>query len=351
MIKIGYNDSSQHYGLSTHYEKPSRVNFCVNKLKKELAEEYFLQKLSEINSEKVIELVKQVHTNEYVERIVNFKSHIFICRNCEKKKFTDEAKTFNDLITNKEKCVYCVNLFDLSNMFCYLNSDTFYTGYTFTIALEAIDVIVDLLNIMKKNEINYTFALVRPPGHHCNNNPNGFCIFNNAFVGAKYAQKLGFEKVLILDVDFHHGDGTQELLEANDEPNISFVSIHGYGKTIYPGTGFESNLDKNILNIPLQMTHYIDSREYITDEFYQSILNSQVFPFIENTNPNLIIVSLGFDAHQADPLEGMNITDETYIYLTSELKKLNIPVMFLLEGGYNIETIGRIIPQMVNVLK
>ena len=73
--------------------------------------------------------------------------------------------------------------------------------------------------------------------------------------------------------------------------------------------------------------------------------------FLKEKNPDLIIVSLGFDAHKLDPLEGMNISDLTYIYMTLRLKQLNIPVMFLLEGGYNIKTIGRIIPQMVNILK
>lgn len=186
---------------------------------------------------------------------------------------------------------------------------------------------------------------------HCNNDPNGFCVFNNVMMGTKYAQKIGFEKVLILDVDFHHGDGTQALLEANPDPNISFVSVHGYGEAIYPGTGIKSNLEQGILNIPLAMTPYLESREYVTDNFYQELLNTRVFPFIDNKNPDLIIVSLGFDAHRDDPLEGMNITDLTYIYLAQQLKQLAKPVMFVLEGGYNIKTIGRMIPKIISALK
>ena len=169
-------------------------------------------------------------------------------------------------------------------------------------------------------------------------------------VGAKYAQKIGFSKVLILDVDFHHGDGTQQLIEANPDPNISFVSIHGYGEAIYPGTGKESNLGQGILNIPLVMTQHLESRSYITDDYYQELLDSQVFPFINNISPDLIIVSLGFDAHKDDPLEGMAISDLTYIYLTLKLKQLDKPVMFVLEGGYNIKTIGRVIPKIIEIL-
>ncbi len=91
------------------------------------------------------------------------------------------------------------------------------------------------------------------------------------------------------------------------------------------------------------------SRLYITDEYYQGILVNQVFPFINQQSPEFIIISLGFDAHKEDPLEGMNISDQTYLFLTEELKKLNIPVLFVLEGGYNIETISRLITQMISI--
>lgn len=351
MIKIGYNDSSKHYGSQLHFEKPDRVNFCVSMLKSELEPYYFIQDKICKNNCELIELVKLVHSVKYIENIKDFESNNFICRNCNKKNRTKNTKTLNNFIISKVQCVYCDNHFNLDNIYCFANIDTFYTGYTFNIAIEAIGIITDLLDVMKSANIKYTFALVRPPGHHCNNDPNGFCLFNNSMIGVKYAQKLGYNKVLILDVDFHHGDGTQELLEATPDQNISFVSIHGYGEAIYPETGGKSNLNLNILNIPLKMTSCQESREYITDEFYQEILDSQVFPFIKEKNPDLIIVSLGFDAHKLDPLEGMNISDLTYIYMTLRLKQLNIPVMFLLEGGYNIKTIGRIIPQMVNILK
>lgn len=350
MIKIGYNNSTKHYGSITHYEKPDRVNFCIERLKKELYEKYFVSTNS-YDTNQLFDLVKSVHKEEYIERMKNFKSKSFVCRNCNKKNTFREPKTFEDAILVKSCCIGCDIGFDLENIFCYASIDTYYTHHTFEIAFEAIGVVKNLLDLMKSNNIKYTFSLIRPPGHHCNNDPNGFCVFNNVMVGTKYAQKIGFEKVLILDVDFHHGDGTQQLIEENPEQNISFVSIHGFGETIYPGTGGKSNLEHNILNIPLHMDSYLESRLYVTDDYYQKILDSQVFPFINDKNPDLIIVSLGFDAHQDDPLEGMNISDLTYIYLTLKLKQLNKPVMFVLEGGYNIKTIGRLVPKMISILE
>lgn len=352
MIKIGYNNSSKHFGSSTHYEKPDRVNFCVSRLKNELVDnDYFIHSQTNKNLFQLIQIAKLVHHDKYIETMRDFESKSFVCRNCNKKNSSKNRQTLNSFVISNEKCTHCFNPFNLDNIYCYATPDTFYTGYTFYVAMDAIGVVSNLLDTMITGEIKYTFALVRPPGHHCNNDPNGFCVFNNALISAKYAQKINFSKILILDVDFHHGDGTQKLLEETPDPDISFVSIHGYGEGIYPGTGDKSNLEKNILNIPLEMTHHEETREYITDEFYQKILDSQVFPFIKEKNPDLIIVSLGFDAHQSDPLEGMNITDLTYIYLTLKLKEYGCQVMFLLEGGYNIKTIGRVIPQMVNILE
>jgi acetoin utilization deacetylase AcuC-like enzyme len=352
MIKIGYNNSSKHFGSILHYEKPERVEFCVDVLKKEFSNEYFIKYDTNINKNDLLELVKLTHSNDYVERMKNFKSNIFICRNCNKKNTFAywNSNTFKEAIEKKSDCISCGEDLNFDNIYCFASIDTYYTYYTFDIALDAIGVVKNLLDLMINLSTKYSFALIRPPGHHCNNDPNGFCVFNNVYVGAIYAQKIGFEKVLILDVDFHHGDGTQQLIEANPNQNISFVSIHGFGEVIYPGTGDKSNLDSNILNIPLKMKKEFKSREYITDDYYNKILNTEVFPFVQNKNPDLIIVSLGFDAHKDDPLEGMNITDLTYLFLTSKLKQLNKPVMFVLEGGYNVKTIARIVPKMINIL-
>ena len=92
-------------------------------------------------------------------------------------------------------------------------------------------------------------------------------------------------------------------------------------------------------------------KELFIDEYYQNILINKAFPFINQQNPDLIIISLGFDAHKDDPLEGMNISNDTYIFLAKELKKLNKPLLFVLEGGYNIETISNLTTKMIGIFE
>ncbi len=354
MFRIGYNNSLKHYGGSTHYEKPERTYYCIENLKLNFDPRYFIDILTshpdyQEQKEFALDIIKQVHSEDYVQKIEFYRTNFVICRDCEKRTNLKTKRTLEDFIITRPDCSGCNKKFSINNMYSYASIDTYYTGHTFQIALEAIMVLNKLLIEMKKNTLQSSFAIIRPPGHHCNNDPNGFCIFNNVFVTAKQAQKLGWKKVLILDVDFHHGDGTQELIEKDNDPDISFVSIHGYGPNIYPGTGKNSVIEKNILNIPISMGLDQISRLYITDEYYQNILVNQVFPFINQQSPEFIIISLGFDAHKEDPLEGMNISDQTYLFLTEELKKLNIPVLFVLEGGYNIETISRLITQMISI--
>ncbi len=355
MIKIGYNNSLKHWGGDSHYEKPERTHYCVENLKSIYEDNYFISVSEndidyEEKKEFAIQLIKQVHSSDYLTKIKYLRTNFIICRSCNKRTILKSKRTLEDFIIAKPNCLGCDNKFNYDNIYCYASVDTYFTGHTFEIALEGVMVLNELLNQMKNTNLT-SFGIIRPPGHHCNNDPNGFCVFNNVFVSAKQAQKHGWQKVLILDVDFHHGDGTQELVEKHNDPDISFVSIHGFGENIYPRTGKESNLEKNILNIPLNMDLGPDSRSYITDEFYQNILVNQVFPFINQQNPNLIIISLGFDAHCDDPLEGMNITDETYMFLTQKLKKLNIPLLFVLEGGYNIETINRLLCKMITIFQ
>ncbi len=356
MFKIGYNNSLKHYGSETHYEKPERTHYCINNLKSLYDSNYFITVSDdEIDYQQqkdfAIDIIKNVQSDKYLKQIEYFRTNLIICRNCEKRSVLKTKRTLEDFIISRPNCNECNVKFSYDNIYCYASIDTYFTGYTYKIALEGVMVLNKLLIEMKRKMLKSSFAIIRPPGHHCNNDPNGFCIFNNVFVTAKQAQKFGWKKVLILDVDFHHGDGTQELLEKDNDPDISFVSIHGYGQNIYPGTGKNSILEKNILNIPVRMGLDVDSRKYITDEFYQDILVTDVFPFVKKQNTDLIIISLGFDAHKDDPLEGMNITDNTYLFLTEELKKLNIPVLFVLEGGYNIETISRLITQMIGIFQ
>ena len=348
MINIGYNNSNNHTGDKSSYECPARTEICINSLRKKYPQSMFIDSIA-INKNSGLDLVKLVHSEKYIESILTYKPQNIICRNCLKRNANTD-NTFDELITNNNSCNHCSNKFNSNNIYCYLSIDTYFTPSTFNIVLDGVKVLKKLLDNIKDQKIIYGFGLIRPPGHHCCNDANGFCIVNNAMISAKYAQTLGYSKILILDIDFHHGDGTQKLITENNLKDIYLVSIYGNGELIYPGYGKLYESSENILNIPLDITIDPLSRLYITDEYYQNILNSQVFPFIANVKPDLIIISNGLDAHKDDPLEGFNITDDTYLYITSKLKELSIPLLFILEGGYSINALNRVIDKMISKL-
>ena len=254
----------------------------------------------------------------------------------------------------EESCRHCDEDFCEENIFTHLDGDTYYTPFTFDIVTEGVSVLKALIDQIVDEQIKTAFALIRPPGHHCCNRASGFCIVNNAVIATRYAQANGLNKVLILDIDFHHGDGTQQLI--TDEnllykqiKNTHLISIHGYGPNIYPGTGSESESTENVLNIPIKITIDPKSRIYANDQFYQSLITDKAYPHIEKFNPDFIIVSLGLDAHKNDHLEGLNISDDTYVMITQTLKQLNKPILFITEGGYNPQVIHSVIDKMIDV--
>ncbi|KAI1278379.1 Histone deacetylase 6 [Halotydeus destructor] len=191
------------------------------------------------------------------------------------------------------------------------------------------------------------FAVIRPPGHHASAcEPAGFCYFNNVAIAAKYAvKKFGIKKVLIVDWDVHHGDGTQKLVSGDN--SILFVSIHRYDRSsFYPNsiiagsrTGF-----KNIINIPF-------NDDKMADAEYMSAFFNIVLPVATDFQPELVLVSSGFDAAINDPLGSYKVSPEAYGHMTHHLCALaNGRVVAALEGGYNLETIAKCSTEVVNVL-
>lgn len=188
---------------------------------------------------------------------------------------------------------------------------------------------------------NPAFVLARPPGHHAESNCGmGFCLFSNAAIAAYYAlEKPGIERVAILDWDVHHGNGTQEIVE--NHPQIAYCSLHQ--SPCYPGTGkaSERGAYNNVLNLPLPSNSAIAQ--------YQPVFETQVIPFLTNFQPNLLIVSAGYDANAADPLAQMLLQPQDYGLFAEYCLKLTRRIVFGLEGGYDlsalsqsvVETIGR----------
>ena len=173
-----------------------------------------------------------------------------------------------------------------------------------------------------------TFALTRPPGHHaCSGKRLGFCHRNFAIDALEVAHRLG-KTALILDIDAHHGDGTEA--EIKKRGYGYYCSLHAFGPNIYPGTGSSST--DQCLNIPLAAAS--------EDVDWISALTAFAGPWIRSKEPDMIILSCGFDAHADDSLVPLHVTSESYKSCSQFLKKLNVPVLAILEGGYHLPVLG-----------
>ncbi|MGH3010047.1 MAG: histone deacetylase family protein [Gaiellaceae bacterium] len=177
------------------------------------------------------------------------------------------------------------------------------------------------------------FALVRPPGHHAlPGRAMGFCIFNNVAIAARAAQqRLGIERVAIVDFDVHHGNGTEAIFR--DDDSVLYVSLHQW--PLYPGSGGQDAQSETTLNVPLPPGS--------GDEEYLAAFDRVVTPKVESFEPALVLVSAGFDAHESDPLADMRVSEDGFRQLARRCRSLGDHVAAVLEGGYEIETLPRLV--------
>jgi len=217
-------------------------------------------------------------------------------------------------------------------------------------ALLAAGGTIKLTEDVVSGKLKNGFALIRPPGHHAEpNHSMGFCIFNNIAVAAKYAiDKLGLERVLVVDWDIHHGNGTQWIFYK--EPSVLYFSTHLY--PYYPGTGaFSEEGDDDgrgyTVNVPLV------SR--MGDADYQEIFKSILVPIADEFKPQLVMVSAGYDIADGDPLGSMRVTPDGFALMTSIImdiaeKHCGGKVVMALEGGYGLKALSLSIKATIETL-
>jgi acetoin utilization deacetylase AcuC-like enzyme len=217
-----------------------------------------------------------------------------------------------------------------------LDGDTITCRDSFAVSLLAVGGFIGLLDAVAANDCRNGFALVRPPGHHAlRNRAMGFCLFNTMAIGAEYLQRRhGAKKILIMDWDVHHGNGTQDAFYA--DPSVLFISTHQY--PYYPGSGAANEVGSGAgegftINIPLPAG--------CADAEYAQAFHDIVVPAAENFAPDWILVSAGFDPHRRDPLGGMGVSDEGFALMAQRLLGLADKfaagkIAFLLEGGYDL---------------
>ena len=299
---ITSDSSEDHITGDGHPEQPKRVSAVINKLRKR-------DNLLWIKSEKFDQkILKKVHGSDYIESVEN---------------------SFP------------------SNGLKFLDGDTIISPGSKKATYDAVGSIIKAVDGVESKKFKNAFCAVRPPGHHSEKNKAmGFCIFNNAAIGAQYLiEKYNYNRIAIIDFDVHHGNGTQDIFYNNKK--VLYISTHQY--PFYPGTGSENEKGKfnNIFNIPLPAG--TSSENYF--EAYNHVLKK-----IDQFRPEFLIFSAGFDAHQDDPLAQFKLKSGDFYEITRRTlltanKYINKKVVSILEGGYDLNALAESADEHIKALQ
>jgi acetoin utilization deacetylase AcuC-like enzyme len=230
-----------------------------------------------------------------------------------------------------------------------LDPDTYTSPESYEVALLAAGAAVDAVERVMGGPHRSAVALVRPPGHHAERDrAMGFCLYNNVAVAAAHARAQGARKIAIVDYDVHHGNGTQHIFET--DPHVLYVSTHQF--PYYPGTGAADEVGRAAgrgftVNVPLEAG--------AVDEDYQTVFAHVVLPVLRQFEPELLIVSAGFDAHGRDPLGAMRLTTPAFAAMTMELRAVAEACcggrfVAAVEGGYDLHAFGASLDAVIGAL-
>jgi acetoin utilization deacetylase AcuC-like enzyme len=230
-----------------------------------------------------------------------------------------------------------------------LDPDTYTSPESCEIALLAAGAVVDGVERVMGGSHRAAFALVRPPGHHAERErAMGFCVYNNVAVAAAHARAQGAGKVAIVDYDVHHGNGTQHIFET--DPDVLYISAHQH--PYYPGTGGAGEIGRGraegfTVNVPLEVG--------AVDEDYQHVFDEIVVPVLREFEPDLLLISAGFDAHERDPLAGMRLTTPSFGAMTMALRRVAEEccmgrIVAVTEGGYDLQAFAASLDAAIDAL-
>jgi acetoin utilization deacetylase AcuC-like enzyme len=227
--------------------------------------------------------------------------------------------------------------------------DTVASRGSFGAALHSAGGAVRMVELLLGGEASVGFSCHRPPGHHATvSRAMGFCLFNNVAVGATHAlERLGRSRVMIVDWDVHHGNGTNDIFHSSDR--VLFVSIHQ--SPLYPGTGAATDAGTGsgegyTVNLPVAPG--------TGDDEYRSLVEHVAVPLAREFEPQLLLISAGYDAHREDPLAGCEVTEAGFAGMTRSLRavaaELGVPLGAVLEGGYALDALARSVAATLEAL-
>jgi acetoin utilization deacetylase AcuC-like enzyme len=231
----------------------------------------------------------------------------------------------------------------------HLDPDTIASEGSYRAALHAAGGAVELVDMLLDGQASAVFSMHRPPGHHAlPARAMGFCLFNNIAIAARHAVRArGLGRVLIFDWDVHHGNGTNDIFHATDQ--VLFISIHE--SPLYPGTGPATDVGSGAgqgytVNLPVSSG--------ADNALYRSLVDHVVVPLAQEYEPQLVLISAGFDAHREDPLATCELTEEGFAEMARSMRRccaeLDVPLGAVLEGGYALGALARSVAATLEVL-